>query len=83
MNRYRERNITVDDTTRNKLIFKLSNKEVGFATFGINENEFYVHTIFVDIEYRNRGIGKIILKRLIEYAFVDTGIESIKLEDQT
>ena len=56
-------------------------RSVGFFTFSINEKEQFgfLKFVVIDSELRRQGIGTQMIKLLLDYAFQEAGLTSVKL----
>lgn len=61
-------------------VAKISNKIVGFAGVWKAIDVLHITNIVTEKSFRNKGIGTIMLNKLLDYAKTDNSINSITLE---
>jgi len=74
--------IIIEEVTQGFQYIYEKNK-IAFANIKINDSTFNIIQIYVEPNYRSKGIGKFILKHLLKYAFDNVNIKVIKLENLT
>lgn len=72
-------NYTSDSPFTNWLIYELNDKIVGFINYSVMYDKAEIDYIFVDLNYRNKGIGTELLNEMFK-KLKETSVSCITLE---